>query len=85
MLSLVLVMIFGIIFSSHNILHTWVTGISVSETKERIEYMNEESKLISEKILGKWTDELWLGIENSNIPLPLARISDHDSIWPPYY
>ena len=51
----------------------------------KIDQKDKHTKLVSKKILGKWTEELWFGVENSNLSPPPARISDHDSIWPPYY
>lgn len=83
--SSILVIIFGVILSNNYKTHIWITGFSIEEMGEKIDQQDKESKLISEKILGKWTEELWLGVENSNIPPPPARISDNDTIWPPYY
>ncbi|MEC7771804.1 MAG: hypothetical protein VX798_11515 [Bacteroidota bacterium] len=48
------------------------------ESKKRI--------LDSLKVFGKWTEEVWVGVENKNLPPPPpAIIPEHDSIWPPYY
>tara|TARA_R110000744_G_C19341432_1_gene559480 strand:+ start:1108 stop:2118 length:1011 start_codon:yes stop_codon:yes gene_type:complete len=83
--STILVFTYGILLSSNSRAHIWVTGFSIEEIMEKIDQRDKHSELISKKILGKWTEELWLGVENSNLPPPSARISDYDSIWPPYY
>ena len=52
-------------------------------------YIKSESKkrtIDSLKVIGKWTEELWVGVENKNLPPPPpAIIPEHDTIWPPYY
>lgn len=83
--SAILVILYGIILSKNQRANIWITGYSIEEMKDRIDQKEKESKLMSKKILGKWTEELWLGVENSNIPPPPAAISANDSIWPPYY
>ena len=62
-----------------------IIGLSIGErdTKLRLEEKLPKWKL--DKILGKWTEERWVGVENSNIPPPPARFPEHDTIWPPYY
>jgi len=51
-----------------------------------IKLESNKRTLDSLKIVGKWTEELWLGVENKNLPPPPpAIIPEHDSIWPPYY
>ena len=62
-----------------------IIGLSIGErdTKLRLEEKLPKWKL--DKILGKWTEERWVGVENSDIPPPPARIPEHDTIWPPYY
>ncbi|QLG46893.1 hypothetical protein [Costertonia aggregata] len=62
-----------------------IIGLSIGErdTKLRLEEKLPKWKL--DKILGKWTEERWAGVENSNIPPPPARFPEHDTIWPPYY
>ena len=86
MISSILVFIYGILLSSTYRIHKIVTGFSIEETMEKIDQNEKQLKLTSEKILGQWTEELWVGFENSNMPSPPpARNPDHDSIWPPYY
>ena len=83
--SAITVIAYGIVLAKNQRANIWITGFSIEEMRERIDQNDKESKLISKKVLGKWTEELWMGVENSNIPPPPAAISARDSIWPPYY
>ncbi|MDV7137967.1 hypothetical protein R3X28_03720 [Maribacter sp. TH_r10] len=85
MFSGILVIAYGMILAKNQRANIWITGFSIEEMNERINQKEKESKLISEKILGRWTEELWFGAENINIPPPPAAIQTNDSIWPPYY
>ncbi len=60
-------------------------GYNIGERDVRLRLEEKKPKWKLDKILGKWTEERWVGIEKSNIAPPPARIREHDSIWPPYY
>lgn len=62
-----------------------ITGYSIGEKETKLILKEQNPKWKLENILGKWTEEPWIGIENSKIPPPPARIPDHDTLWPPYY
>ncbi len=83
--SSILVIAYGMILSKNQGANVWITGFTTEEMKVRIEQKDKELKSFSTKVLGKWTEELWMGIDTLNIFPPPAPISDHDSIWPPYY
>lgn len=62
-----------------------IIGFNIGERDTRLRMEEKKPKWRLDEILGKWTEEKWVGIENANIPPPPARITEHDSIWPPYY
>lgn len=83
--SAILVVAYGMILAKNQRANIWITGFSIEEMKEKIDQKEKESKMVSKKILGKWTEELWLEDENFIIPPPPSAIPANDSIWPPYY
>ncbi|TMU50990.1 hypothetical protein [Flagellimonas algicola] len=40
----------------------------------------------SKNIIGKWTQEVWVGVENKDLPTPPPAADPmYDTLWPPYY
>lgn len=62
-----------------------IIGFNIGERDTGLRLEEKKPKWKLDKILGKWVEERWVGIEKSNIPPPSAKIKEHDSIWPPYY
>ncbi|WP_299488065.1 hypothetical protein [uncultured Allomuricauda sp.] len=57
-----------------------------TELGKAVEFESNNEIVDFKKLIGKWTEGLWLGVEHKNLPPPPpAIISEHDSIWPPYY
>lgn len=62
-----------------------IIGLSIGERDFKLKLEEKRPKWNMDKILGKWTEEQWVGVENSKIPPPPASIPDRDTIWPPFY
>ena len=66
-----------------------ISSCNSRNDNKKVKYSIKDSvgvKLDSSNLFGKWTEEVWVGVENSNLPPPPpAIIPEHDTIWPPYY
>lgn len=83
--SAAIVTTYGIVLAKNQIANYLITGYNGKEIQEIIEQEKEESSRISEKVLGTWTEDMWFGVENKNLPPPPSIYPSHDTIWPPYY
>ena len=62
-----------------------IDGLSIGENDTKLVLTEKLPRWKLDEIVGEWTEKRWVGIENFEIPLPPARLSEHDTIWPPYY
>ncbi len=62
-----------------------INGLSIGEKDTKLVLTEKLPRWKLDEIIGEWTEERWVGIENLEIPPPPARLPDHDTIWPPYY
>lgn len=74
-----------LIIALHQLNDSTITGLNIGEKETKLILNEKRPKWKLDKILGKWTEEIWVGIENSKIPPPPPAIPEHDTIWPPYY